>query len=588
MAETDSISLVAYAAVLRGNIDWYVDACLSQAIRGLIVSVIVATQVPSSSKPQYRDPKYKLVLHGQGRGLNDLKRNVQDPSKVFVAFYRQEVDGKPRYLLINYLPSTISAVLSGDENGRAISSPWNRIYGAWLIVPLFVADGLDNLTENAIIQALTNTDITPPFLTTTTTTMPQSSAWPSQRPHTYDYPPSPSSSHTDESMKQPNSPISKTASKISKLLGRKKKNASHDSSSGDDFAPPPPPPKDVDIYSHPHSVQHTRFMSTQALPSPTGFQFPRQRINSLSEFGVAPPDNQRSQMTLDPTPPTHTPRPYVPKRSFPSKWVRDPSKVVVRDPADLLRQRREAQQLRAQELERANSEEAERQALRARQKEEARRLEEEEEHRKQLAIEEEMSHVKMVKKQMAELERISEEKRRLALEERKRVERERRLEEHKRLEQWRVEQVLMADEAARRHIDLKRKEKQAKRDRIRMFENRLRSNSQVEDLVTGWLTIQTADSLTWKRRFYKCSEKSIILYRDPKDTHRSEEVDLRGRIKALREWDEGEGFDELKAIPNSFGVEFDGEQEPWSIYADTEDEKYKLMGLLYHAGGLDD
>lgn len=56
-------------------------------------------------------------------------------------------------------------------------------------------------------------------------------------------------------------------------------------------------------------------------------------------------------------------------------------------------------------------------------------------------------------------------------------------------------------------------------------------------------------------------------------SNKSDETTLRGRIQALREWDEG--FDELKAIPFSFAVEFRDDEGPWSMYADSEEEKVR-------------
>lgn len=55
--------------------------------------------------------------------------------------------------------------------------------------------------------------------------------------------------------------------------------------------------------------------------------------------------------------------------------------------------------------------------------------------------------------------------------------------------------------------------------------------------------------------------------------NKCDETMLRGRIQALREWDEG--FDELKAIPFSFAVEFSVDEGPWSMYADSEEEKVR-------------
>lgn len=78
-----------------------------------------------------------------------------------------------------------------------------------------------------------------------------------------------------------------------------------------------------------------------------------------------------------------------------------------------------------------------------------------------------------------------------------------------------------------------------------------------------------------------------------------DQVDLRGQVRGLREWNEG--YEDLKAIPFSFAVEFLGDREPWSMFSDSEEEKvgvlfwgvlavlifwqYKLLGLLHAANG---
>lgn len=78
-----------------------------------------------------------------------------------------------------------------------------------------------------------------------------------------------------------------------------------------------------------------------------------------------------------------------------------------------------------------------------------------------------------------------------------------------------------------------------------------------------------------------------------------DQVDLRKQVRGLREWNEG--YEDLKAIPFSFAVEFNGTREPWSMFSDSEEEKvrafssfpvsmlifgqYKLLGLLHAANG---
>ena len=61
-----------------------------------------------------------------------------------------------------------------------------------------------------------------------------------------------------------------------------------------------------------------------------------------------------------------------------------------------------------------------------------------------------------------------------------------------------------------------------------------------------------------------------------------EEVTLAGKIKGLKEW--SDGYEDLEAIPFSFVIEF--HDQTWSAFADSEDEKFRILGLLKHTSGL--
>ncbi len=54
-----------------------------------------------------------------------------------------------------------------------------------------------------------------------------------------------------------------------------------------------------------------------------------------------------------------------------------------------------------------------------------------------------------------------------------------------------------------------------------------------------------------------------------------EEEDLRGRVRGLREWNEG--YDYLEAIAFSFVVEFKDKSNNWSMFADSEEEKVRFL-----------
>lgn len=48
-------------------------------------------------------------------------------------------------------------------------------------------------------------------------------------------------------------------------------------------------------------------------------------------------------------------------------------------------------------------------------------------------------------------------------------------------------------------------------------------------------------------------------------------LELRGQLRGLREWNEG--YEDLKAIPHSFAIEFKDGRSPWSMYSDSEEDK---------------
>lgn len=52
----------------------------------------------------------------------------------------------------------------------------------------------------------------------------------------------------------------------------------------------------------------------------------------------------------------------------------------------------------------------------------------------------------------------------------------------------------------------------------------------------------------------------------------------------MKEWNDG--YEELEAIPFSFVVEFKYDRQAWSMYADSEHDKFRFLGLVHHAAGL--
>ncbi|KAL0953463.1 hypothetical protein HGRIS_004695 [Hohenbuehelia grisea] len=523
--------------------------------------------------------KLSFCSHGS-QGLAEFKKAIINPDEVYIGFYRLDIRGKPGYVLVNYVPQEVTGV----QRARALVH--SRRLGTLFIVrqTTLTIDSLANLTEHSLIQALSSSEN--PLTIEVAPNTSQSSTMSSKG-----LPGSPYSSHSStESFRAPDSPLMKTAAKFSKFLRKKK-------FSGETVDSPPPPPPPKDIYALQQS--HARFMSTQAL---TGAEYPagpraglrRHRGNSFSEFAVLyqEPDSDESEAEAPHFPVQSRPGPSVAPRSLvapltlPSKWARNQSKSMFMDPAERERRRISEQKRKEEERERARREQEERELRLQRKREEALQEEREEEERRRASLEEDLRRAAVVRQQKEELERIAEERRQWVLEEKRRQERERRLEEHRRLEEWRRMQVQLAEDTARREKEARARDEEEKKARIKEVETKVKEGVQADAEVTGWVSIQMNDSLAWKRRYYRFTQGHVSFFRGPKDAPEQvlDKILLRSRVSGLREWDQG--YDELEAIPHSFAVEFFDDRSPWSLFADTEEEKFKLMGLFHFAAGL--
>lgn len=53
-----------------------------------------------------------------------------------------------------------------------------------------------------------------------------------------------------------------------------------------------------------------------------------------------------------------------------------------------------------------------------------------------------------------------------------------------------------------------------------------------------------------------------------------DELELRGHVRAVRDW--YEGYEELKAIPFSFAIEFKDDRGSWAMFTDSEEDKVSI------------
>ncbi|KAH0582596.1 hypothetical protein H2248_010525 [Termitomyces sp. 'cryptogamus'] len=577
-----------------------------------------------------------LFDHGSG-SLHELRRSIEDPGQIHIGFYREENHAEPGFLLINYIPTSTAAVKKARAlvHSRRVGTTIFKKHQTTLTV-----DDLSQLTPEAVHNALVHEEEpdSPSTISTFTVGRTTSNDSPHPQPKSSDPAPKKNKGLPDpfksnvfaiepvrraasepQSTSLPSSiapPMAKSASMFTSLIrGRKKKLDSVDDTEGQalneayvhDPPPPPAPPKDKATFFAMQSsedVTSRQVLAPLRRPAPgnsSPYQVPqRSRTGSISEYAVIshasssnvhetgqPNEFGQNQSVYlgysnpsqgrDYDPPVHA-------MSMPAglrgKWGSEPM-----DAAERLRKRKEELRRRKAEEEEARWEEENLKEERRRRKEQELREIEEAEARRRASIEQEVKAFAAERRRKEELEKQEEERKRREIEERRRLDRERRMEEHRRLEEWRMEQTRMAEESSRRAEEARRKEEVERKKKIQVAEAKVKMNHNVDALISGWVSMQTDDSLLWKRRFYKFIGTAAYFYRSPKDTQQYlDKIELRGTIRGLREWNEG--YEDLEAIPHSFAIEFKSGRGHWSMFSDSEEEKYKLLGLLHYAAGL--
>jgi hypothetical protein len=178
-------------------------------------------------------------------------------------------------------------------------------------------------------------------------------------------------------------------------------------------------------------------------------------------------------------------------------------------------EQREAARRAAEEEERAvQRDEALRQArIKAQREAEAQQAEEEERERR-AQLEHDLAVTAAVRAAREEAERAEEERRVQEREERRRRSAEKRAEETRRHEEWMREEGRKREEIARAEEELKRRGAE-RREAARVAaakrrrENRLDSDSL---LLSGWVTVQTSESVAWRRRYFQLTDAVLRLY----------------------------------------------------------------------------
>ncbi|KAH9888912.1 hypothetical protein C8Q73DRAFT_708643 [Cubamyces lactineus] len=359
--------------------------------------------------------------------------------------------------------------------------------------------------------------------------------------------------------------------------------------------PPPPPPKDCNIHDWddvryaieaapltPDTIpigsplsdtanSHVIFLARQMKRPPSYSQLPP----LPNEMGVLSPPSPKVPPKPSHTRTTSSRIPIAAGRLTAAQR----RAATVSTPEEAALRRREAQRRKEQEEAEALREEAQRQARLKREKEELLRQYAQEEEARKAALEAELRHAAEERKRREAIEREAAALESMLVEERKRQDRERRRLETEKLQQWRKqleERNRVQQEERMRWRERTDRERRARAAGLAGLAYRTDDGTVV--LLKGWLTVQSEDFLSWKRRHFELREDALMLFKDAEDDSQLVEAFTLSRIQRIREWQEG--FEELEPIPNSFALELKGERDARSMFTDSADDKENLLALL--------
>ncbi|RPD64307.1 hypothetical protein L226DRAFT_533598 [Lentinus tigrinus ALCF2SS1-7] len=253
--------------------------------------------------------------------------------------------------------------------------------------------------------------------------------------------------------------------------------------------------------------------------------------------------------------------------------------ATISTPEEAELRRREARRRKEQEEEEAMREEAARQARLKREKEQQLLEAAREEAARKAALEQELRRAAEERRKREAIEREAEALSSMVAAERKRQDRERRRQETAKMQRMRheLEEQQLAQvrerQAWRERVDRERRELVA-----RLQSQKTKNPRGLTVLLTGWVTVQSEDCLSYKRRYFQLREDALLLFKDAEvDSQPLETIQLSS-IKRIREWQDG--FEELQSIPNSFALEIKDMHDPWSMFTDSSEDKENLLALL--------
>ncbi|KAI1796555.1 hypothetical protein LXA43DRAFT_1057461 [Ganoderma leucocontextum] len=361
--------------------------------------------------------------------------------------------------------------------------------------------------------------------------------------------------------------------------------------------PPPPPPKDADV------------ARTYSLYSPNGAEWGDIRYSVLaspvSEISHSPPGlsdaTNKSHIVALSTqmpplpplademgilPPTTPPKPSHTRTTtsripIPSgrMFAHQRRAATISTPEEAESRRRELARLKEQEEHEAIREEALRQARLKYEKEQLLVQAALEEEERKAALEQELRRAAEERRRREAIEREADALAGMVAAEKKQQEREKRRRETQKAR--RIRQELEEQRLA------KEQERQAWRERVvrqrstlaaELETQKMKNSRGLTIVLTGWLTVQSEDCLSYRRRYFQLREDSLLLFKDSEDDGKPVETVQLSTIQQIREWEDG--YEDLAGISHSFALEIRGYHDPWTMFTDSSEDKEKLLALL--------
>lgn len=234
------------------------------------------------------------------------------------------------------------------------------------------------------------------------------------------------------------------------------------------------------------------------------FTFTGVHISHASNTGL----NSPSATSL----PVSSPLPPIPPKFKPFHRPSGPP-TKVPTPEERAKARIEAERMKELAHLAIQAEEEKRRARIKAEKEEQYRREEEEEARRKAKIEQDIRIAQLLRKQREHDQAKAEEKFAQEAEERRRVNREKRMQETYKSQAWRIEQERSKEKTLHEIGEGRKRREQKKMEERKGLFDSMKAGHPGGLELSGWMSVQPAGAVTWKRRWFTFDEKALKFFK---------------------------------------------------------------------------